>query len=226
MTRFVGRWQRRDVLWRCRAASACGKIGACDWGQTPSLPRVGGDTGVMGSDPIDHQHRCRCKCGDAFAPAGEAQAFGGGRLDADAALLEAQQLGDAPTHGVAVRRDPGGLAQEGDVDVADHPAAGAYKSKGLAQEDGGGGALPARVRVGEVLADVAGADGAEQRVGERVQGHVGIGVALQGVGVGNPDAAQPDVVAGNEPVHVEALSGAHVGSCRQCARPWRGPPRW
>ena len=55
------------------------------------------------------------------------------------------------------------------------------------------------------------ADGAEQRVRQGVQGHVGVGVALQRMRVGNADAAQPDVVAGHEPVHVEALSRTHVG---------------
>ena len=59
----------------------------------------------------------------------------------------------------------------------------------------GRGAFPARIGVGEMLADVACADGAQQSVGQRVQRDVGVGVAFQRVGVGDSDAAQPDVVA-------------------------------
>ena len=74
------------------------------------------------------------------------------------------------------------------------------------------GALPSWVGVREVLTDVARANGAEQRVGEGVQGDVGVGVAFQRVAVGDLDAAQPDMVAGHQPVHIEALPGAHVGT--------------
>ena len=78
-------------------------------------------------------------------------------------------------------------------------------------------AFPARIGVGEMLADVAVADGAEQRVGQRVQRHVGVGMAFERVRVGDSDAAQPDMVAGDQAMHVEALPGAHVG--------WRCEPR-
>ena len=129
-------------------------------------------------------------------------------------------------HGVAVRRDLGRLAQEGHVDVGDGAAARAHAPGRVGQEQVRGRALPARIGVGEMLADVAVADGAEQRIGERVQADVGVGVALQRVGVRNPDAAQPDVIAWREAVHVEALAGAHVGAAVPSAlRPWPGPPR-
>src|ERR1700749_807733 len=62
-------------------------------------------------------------CGDAFAPAGEAQPFGRGRLDADLVGPEAGDLGDARDHGGAVRADLGPFADDGDVEVGHHPAA-------------------------------------------------------------------------------------------------------
>ena len=51
----------------------------------------------------------------AFLAAGEAHALGGGRLDADAADRQAQQLGDAGAYGVAVRPDLRALADQGQV---------------------------------------------------------------------------------------------------------------
>ena len=67
-----------------------------------------------------------------------------------------------------------------------------------------------------MLADVAVADGAEQRVGQGMQGDIGVGVPLEAMRVRDPHAAQPDVIAGNEAVHVEALAGADIGQ----APPW------
>ena len=62
-----------------------------------------------------------------------------------------------------------------------------------------------------MLADVAIADGAEQCVGECVQAHVGVGMSLQRVGVSDPDATQPEAVAGREAMHIEARAGTNVG---------------
>ena len=55
-------------------------------------------------------------------------------------------------------------------------------------------------------ADVAVGQRPVDRVGERVQGDVGVRMAAESVGVGQAHAAQPDVVAGREGVHVEALA--------------------
>ena len=214
MPRFVGAWQRRHPLpLRPRAGRVAKLATISGWRSAPPPKRP--------ADAADHP-----EADPSITVAVASAAMPSRRpvkpspsvvvaLTLTRPPIEVEQLGDAPAHGVAVRGDLRGLAEHGDVDVADRAAACAYKSNGLAQEDGGGGALPARVRVGEMLADVARADGAEQRVGERVQGDVGVGMALQGVRVGDPDAAQPDVVAGDQPVHVEALSGAHVGSAVQ-----------
>ena len=104
----------------------------------------------------------------------------------------------------------GRFAQDGDVDIADAAALRAHEPQGLAQEEVRGRTLPAWIGIGKVLADVAGADGPEQRIGQRVQRHVGVGVTFQRVGVGELHPAQPEVVAGCEAVDVEALPRAHV----------------
>jgi len=54
-----------------------------------------------------------------------------------------------------------------------------------------------------VLSDVAVTDGAQQSIGERMQSDIGVGVALEALGVRDGYAAQPDVVAGRKAVDVE-----------------------
>ena len=90
-------------------------------------------------------------------------------------------------------------------------AARAHAARGIGQEQVRGGALPALVGVGKMLADIAVADGAEQGVGERMQGRRRRRSGPRSAWVwGMLHAAQPDMVARGEAVHVEALAGADV----------------
>ncbi len=69
-----------------------------------------------------------------------------------------------------------------------------------------------QLRIGrrEMRADVALAERAIERVGERVQRHVGVGMAGERAIVRDADAAEPDVIAGREGVDVETLADADV----------------
>ena len=76
-------------------------------------------------------------------------------------------------------------------------------------------------------ADVAVAERAVERVGERVQADVGVGMAGEALVVGNAHAAEPDVVAGREGVDVEALADRArrpprraAALRRRASRPW------
>ena len=72
---------------------------------------------------------------------------------------------------------------------------------------------------GEVLADVAQPGGAEQRVGDRVGEHVGVGVAGQAALVRDLDAAEHERPALLEAVRVDPDAGPHpTGSIRRCRR--------
>jgi hypothetical protein len=135
--------------------------------------------------------------GDALAAAGEAQGLlGGRRLHADPVERQVQQFGQAGAHRLAVRLHLRGLADQGDVDI-DHPAAaGPHPLERMGQEPVRGRALPLRVGGREVVADVAVADRAEQGVGQGVQADVGVGMADQGLAVGDLDAAEPDASPG------------------------------
>src|SRR3546814_8905822 len=54
-------------------------------------------------------------CGDAFAASSKAQPFSGRRLHADLIRADAEYLPDSRTHGIAIRPDPGRLADYGEI---------------------------------------------------------------------------------------------------------------
>ena len=108
-----------------------------------------------------------------------------------------------------------GLAQDRHVDVGDAAAQRLHAVQRILQEDTRARAAPGRVARGKVLADVAVADGAEDRIGQRVERHIRVRVALEALGVGNADPAQPDMIAGCEGVHVKAAAVARLEQGRR-----------
>ena len=82
-------------------------------------------------------------------------------------------------HRVAIRPDARGLAEQRDVGMHDRPAALSHQRSGMFEKQLGGNAAPARVRRREMHADIALGDDAEQRVGQRMQGHIGIAMTDQ-----------------------------------------------
>ena len=81
---------------------------------------------------------------------------------------------------------------------------------GVAQEQMRGRAAPFRVARREMHADIAGAERAEHRVGQRMQPDIGIGMADKPVAVRDFEAAQPDMIARPESMYVEALAAAEI----------------
>ncbi|MCY1284810.1 hypothetical protein D9M70_337280 [compost metagenome] len=63
-----------------------------------------------------------------------------------------------------------------------------------------------------MLADVAQRGGAEQRIGQRVQQHVAVGMGDQAELVGDSHAAEGDEIALAETVHVVAVADTHDGN--------------
>ena len=113
---------------------------------------------------------------------------------------------DRRDHGVAVGRELGLLGDDRDVDVRDLRGHLVEDALGLAHEDRGVGAAPALVGGGKVLADVARAGGAEDRVGDRVEHGVGVGVTGESAGVRDAHAAEDERTAGVERMDVDALA--------------------
>ena len=95
------------------------------------------------------------------------------------------------------------------------PPAAATSRGGMAEEAMRRRAAPLRIAGREMQADIAGAERAQDRVGERVEPDIGIGMADQAALMRELDAAEPDAVAGAEGVDVEALAGADVARLRR-----------
>src|SRR5690606_1689099 len=83
--------------------------------------------------------------GDALAAAGEAELLGGGCLDAHLRRLNAEQLGEFPTHRFPVGADARRFADQGDVDVADPEAAFSRERDRMGDELCRRRALPLRI---------------------------------------------------------------------------------
>ena len=128
-----------------------------------------------------------------------------------------ERRGDARAHGRDVRRELGRLRDHGAVDVADLPARRAHAARGLGQQHDGIGAAELRIGVGKVPADVAEPGRAEQRIGDRMQQHVGIRMAEQAGAVRHLDAAQDQLAARHQLVNVPALADADIESGHGCA---------
>ena len=86
------------------------------------------------------------------------------------------------------------------------------RSRHHAQKHAAVGAAVARIAVREMLADVAVAHGAEQRVAQRVNHHVAVRVRDDALRMGDAHAAEHDMIARAEGVHVHALSDSHVAA--------------
>ena len=138
-----------------------------------------------------------------------------GGLDRDAAGLHAQQLGQARHHRRGVRGDLRAFADQRDVGVGQHAAARGDALGGVAQEAGAVGVLPGRLAGREMAADIALGQRAVDRVAQRVDADIGVGMAGQARVVRHLDAAQHQLAAGRQHMHVEA--GADAGEQRRRA---------
>ena len=101
------------------------------------------------------------------------------------------------------------LGENRHIDVADPEAALLGEPPHLGEQHAAVDAAIARIRIGEVLTDVAGGDRAEQRIGDGVQHDIAVRVPQQAALTGHFDAAEAQRAAGNQAVDVPALSDPH-----------------
>ena len=99
------------------------------------------------------------------------------------------------------------LGDDGVVDIADFPAFGVDQPDHMTQQCATVGALELRVGNGEMLADIAQCHRTEQRIAERMQQYVAIGMRQQSEPVRNPHAAERDEIALADVACGEALPG-------------------
>ncbi len=79
------------------------------------------------------------------------------------------------------------------------------------------GPFVARVAVGKMTADVAEARCPEQRVADRMQQHVGVGMSGEPPVVGDIDTADDELTTGHQRMDVEALTDSHRSAFRTSA---------
>ena len=114
-----------------------------------------------------------------------------------------------------MRRDFRTLADDRDVDGGDIAAFFADEGCGVLQKAVRRGAPPARLARRKVHPDIAGADRSEQRISQRVQADIGVGMADEPGIMRDRDAADHDVIAGAERMHVETLADPDISGSRR-----------
>src|SRR5262249_2255957 len=111
-----------------------------------------------------------------------------------------------------------GLGVNRGVQVGDLESGLAHLCRDLAEEGAAVGVLVPGIGVGEVPADVAERCGSEQRVADRVDQDVGVGVTGEALLEGDRDAAVPGPAARGERVDVESLADPHPSSLSAISR--------
>ncbi len=142
---------------------------------------------LPGWQRLEQHHRVR---GDALAPAGEAEALGRGGLHVHPVHARTEVGGDIGAHRLDMGRHARALGDDRDIGIAQPVALAQHQRHAGAQQFAAVGALEARIGVGEVPADVAGRDGAEQRVAQCVQRHVAVRMRDEPVRVRDAHAAE------------------------------------
>ena len=110
-----------------------------------------------------------------------------------------------------MRRHLRRLRHDGGIDIADGVALCVNQSQHMTQQSTAIGTLEGGVGIGEMPADIAERRGAEQRITERMQQHIAVGVGQQARLVGNLHAAEGDERPLAETVNIVAVANTHRG---------------
>ena len=113
-----------------------------------------------------------------------------------------------------MRRHPRLLGDDGGVEVHHLEIERSQFLGDVAQQAAAVGPFEFRIGIGIVLADVAEAGGAQQRIADGVQQHIGVGMAIEPFLVLDLDAADHQLAAVDQWVHVEALADSHAPRAR------------
>ena len=95
--------------------------------------------------------------------------------------------------------------------MRDDPAQGPNSPHRIRKKNMRGRAPPLRIAGREMRANVAIANRAKHGVGNRVQRHIRVGMARQGVRMRDFHPAEPHMIARGESMDVKALADANVG---------------
>ena len=123
---------------------------------------------------------------------------------------DAEDRGDPLDHRRAIGADLRPLADDRHVDRSDRTPSLADELGGVSEKLVGGGTPPARIAGWEMHPDIAGADGAEHRVGQSVETDIGVGVTDEARLMRDVDCRRFERDPRAEGVHVEALTDANI----------------
>jgi len=132
-------------------------------------------------------------------------------VDADGGRRETESGGEPFADGGAKILEFRAFEDDGGVDVGDGIAAIGGEFLGVEEELNGVRAAPLGGGIGEMHADVAEGEGAEDGVGDGVREDIGIGVAGETEFAGDGDAAEDERAASFDAVSIPALADAEGG---------------
>ncbi len=92
------------------------------------------------------------------------------------------------------------------------------KTCGVCEKLVGGCAFPSGIAWREMIADIASADGREQRVRQRVQADIGVGVSVERHVIGDLDSAKYHMRSCDEAMRIVSMADANVGEVELAAR--------
>ncbi len=103
----------------------------------------------------------------------------------------------------------GCFGEHGDVRIHQHQARRVHAGGHLAQEYAAVGTSVTRIGIGKVLADVAIAERAQDGIAKSMDHHVTVRMRHHALGISDFHAAQHDMIAFPEGVHIESLTNPH-----------------
>src|SRR6202453_3635603 len=156
---------------------------------------------------VDRDQQSRRDCRPALATPGRPQPVGGGRRHRHRRI---QHFGQRGLRLSATWPDPGTVADHLYRGVADAVALLADQIRDVAQHRHPADTGPPRVLDTEHVADIAQSGRRQQRVAQRVHGHVAVGVSGAAVGAGKQQSKQPARPARFYDVHIGAYADSRV----------------
>jgi hypothetical protein len=146
----------------------------------------------------------------SLAAAGKTKFVSSRRFDADVSRHDAEDRSDTLDHRRAIGADLRPLADDRHVDSGDGTASLAHEFCSVTQKLIGGCTPPAGITGWEMHPDIACADGAEHRIGQRVETDISVGVTYEACLVRDVDSADANAVPNTESVNVKALTDANI----------------
>ena len=130
-------------------------------------------------------------------------------LHANLSRLDAEKPGHMSLDLPGMGADLGRGQDEGGVHVGDGVACASHLAQGFFKKDGGIGALPLGIGGRKESSDIAGGDRAQQRIGQRVEQDVTVGMAGKALIVRQKNAADLERNAGAKLMGIPAVAYSH-----------------